>query len=340
VKNGWNNMTTKLQTKETVLDSSISLRSAQWADINAVTQLIYDVCEADGDTTVAVTAEEMKVEWQTPGFNLETDAIVAVTADGRIVGFEEFMDEHEHSKLRTDGYVHPRFKGLGIATAMMQAIEERARKDISLAAPGVRVYLHSTLDSHDKDGRSVHENCGFSPIRYHWRMQADLKSPPPVAVWPAGIELRPFIKGEHDRVVWEAMNEAFRDHWGHHDIPFDQWELGKFGSENFDPSLWMVAWEGDQIAGISLNRYRMDIGWISNLGVRRPWRKMGLGYSLLIHSFGEFYKRGTKTIGLGVDAENPTGATRLYIKAGMYAASEFVTYEKELRPGRELDEHE
>ena len=99
----------------------------------------------------------------------------------------------------------------------------------------------------------------------------------------------------------------------------------------------MIAWEGDQIAGFSQNRYRMDIGWIGTLGVRRPWRKQGLGYALLIHSFGEFYKRGTKTIGLGVDAENPTGATRLYIKAGMYAASEFVTYEKELRPGRELE---
>jgi ribosomal protein S18 acetylase RimI-like enzyme len=45
-----------------------------------------------------------------------------------------------------------------------------------------------------------------------------------------------------------------------------------------------------------------------------------------------------KTIGLGVDAQNPTGATRLYQKAGMYPASEFVTYEKELRPGRDVDE--
>jgi hypothetical protein len=45
-----------------------------------------------------------------------------------------------------------------------------------------------------------------------------------------------------------------------------------------------------------------------------------------------------KTIGLGVDAQNPTGATRLYKKVGMYAASEFVTYEKELRAGRPVDE--
>jgi len=77
------------------------------------------------------------------------------------------------------------------------------------------------------------------------------------------------------------------------------------------------------------------MGWIATIGVRRPWRKQGLGLALLLHSFGEFYKRGKTTIGLGVDASNPTGATRLYQKAGMRVASEFVTYEKELRAGRE-----
>lgn len=329
-------MNTKLQTAEAVLDPSITLRFATWDDLAAVTQLVYDVCEADGDTTVAVTEEEMALEWKTPGFNIETDGIVAVTADGRIVGFEEFTNEREHSKLRTDGYVHPQFKGLGIATSMMHAIEKRARQEIALADPEVRVYLQSALDSHDTDGRSVHEACGFSPIRYFWRMQADLKSAPPEVEWTNGIDLRPFVKGEHDRAVWEAQNEAFRDHWGTHEVSFDEWAHHKFSRSDFDPSLWMIAWDGDQIAGFSQNRFRMGIGWIGTLGVRRPWRKRGLGYSLLIHSFGEFYKRGTTTIGLGVDAQSPTGATRLYQKAGMYAASEFVTYEKELRAGKEL----
>jgi mycothiol synthase len=333
-------MTTKLQTKETILDPSISLRFARWDDLNPITQLVYDVCEADGDTTVAVTPEEMKLEWQTPGFNIETDGIVAVTKDGRIVGYEEFTNEHEHAKLRTDGYVHPKFKGLGIGTAMMRAVEERARKEIALAEPDVRVYVRSMLDGHDKDGRSIHEGEGYKLIRYTWRMQVELDSPPPVVTFPQGIELRPFNKDEHARAVLDAQNETFRDHWGSHDVSFDEWAPHKFGRSDFDPTLWMIAWDGDQIAGFSQNRYRMGIGWIGTLGVRRPWRKHGLGYALLIHSFGEFYKRGTKTIGLGVDAENPTGATRLYKKAGMHAASEFVLYEKELRAGRDLDQQE
>ena len=82
----------------------------------------------------------------------------------------------------------------------------------------------------------------------------------------------------------------------------------------------------------------MGIGWIRTLGVRRSWRKRGLGEALLLHSFTDFYGRGMKIIGLGVDAQNPTGATRLYQKVGMHAASEFVTYEKELRSGHDVDE--
>ncbi|MBL8103053.1 MAG: GNAT family N-acetyltransferase, partial [Anaerolineales bacterium] len=112
----------------------------------------------------------------------------------------------------------------------------------------------------------------------------------------------------------------------------------RFAQPDFDPSLWVIAWDGNEIAGFSLNRFRMGIGWVSTLGVRRPWRKKGLGLALLQQSFGEFYKRGMKTIGLGVDASNPTGATRLYQGAGMYIASEFITYDKELRAGRNLEE--
>jgi ribosomal protein S18 acetylase RimI-like enzyme len=146
------------------------------------------------------------------------------------------------------------------------------------------------------------------------------------------------VRAQHEVAVWEAQNESFRDHWGSHDVPLSEWQHGKFNREDFDPTLWVIAWDGDRVAGFSQNRYRMGIGWVSTLGVRRPWRKKGLGLALLLQSFGEFYKRGKTTIGLGVDASNPTGATRLYHRAGMYVASEFLTYEKELRPGREVEE--
>lgn len=331
-------MNTQMKATEVLLDPGLNLRPAKWSDLEAVTQLIYDVCAADGDAIVAVTPEELKHEWETPGFALERDAFLMETSDGRLVGYEEFFNEHEHVRLRTDGYVHPDWKGRGIGTSLLRRIEQRAREEIILAAPDVRVSLRSTTDQRDSVGLDLHRNEGYQPLRYHWRMEIKLDGPPPKPQLPEGIELRPFIKGEHDVAVWQAQNEAWRDHWGSHDVTLEEWRRDRLGDPEFDPTLWQIAWIGDEVAGFSMNRYRMGIGWIRTLGVRRPWRKQGLGEALLLHSFGEFYRRGTMTIGLGVDAQNPTGATRLYQKVGMYAASEFVTFEKEIRPGRDIDE--
>jgi len=325
-------------TNETHLDPSLSLRPVQWADLNAVAKLIYDVCEADGDTTVAVTPEELANDWKKEGFNLERDAFLVETKDGRVVGYEEFGNEVEHVQLYSDGYVHPEFKGLGIGTTLLRAVEVRAREDMQLADSDSRIFIRSTIDNKDEQGHSLHKTEGYFSIRYHWRMEIKLQEPPPAVTWPDGVELRPFVKDEHAMVVWQAQNEAFLDHWGSHETTFEEFAHNRFDAAKFDPTLWVIAWDGTEVAGFSINRFRMGIGWIGTLGVRRPWRKKGLGLALLQYSFGEFYKRGTTTIGLGVDASNPTGATRLYQRAGMYVASEFATYEKELRPGRDLEE--
>jgi ribosomal protein S18 acetylase RimI-like enzyme len=112
------------------------------------------------------------------------------------------------------------------------------------------------------------------------------------------------------------------------------------GYEGFDPTLWFVAMDGEEIAGISLCRDRSfndpDVGWVSTLGVRRPWRKRGVGLALLRQSFGELYRRGKHKVGLGVDAENLTGALRLYENAGMHIHQAFDRFEKEIRPGEEI----
>ncbi|MDD2921078.1 MAG: GNAT family N-acetyltransferase [Anaerolineales bacterium] len=327
-------MTNLFSSNETHLDSALTLRAARWDDLNAVAKLVYDVCEADGDTTVAITPAELKNEWESEGFNVERDAFIVETRDGRVIGYEEFFNTKDHYDLRADGYIHPDFKNLGVGTSLLRSVEARAREDMTLAESDLRVFIRSSIDNKDKAGHDLHKNEGYAPIRYHWRMEIKLDEAQPAPLFPAGIELRPFVREEHVRAVWQADNEAFRDHWGSHDVPFETWEHRKFGRPEFDPTLWMIAWDGDQIAGFSQNRFRMGIGWVGTLGVRRAWRKNGLGLALLRHSFAEFYRRGMTTIGLGVDASNPTGATRLYQRAGMAVASEFVTYEKELRAGR------
>lgn len=333
-------LTDGIPVPQTILDSEFTLRPAHWPDLEAVARLIYDVCAADGDEVLAVSPDELRVEWETPGFDLARDARVVTTSDGHVVGFEEFNFRDGHASLQGDGYVHPDFMGRGIGTALMRALETRAREEIPLAAPDLRVFIRNGMSMSEADAiaRQMHENEGYKPVRYQWRMQIDLTEAPSAPAWPDGVELRPFLADQHAPSVHEAEEDAFQDHWGSRPIPFETWSHRKLSREDFDPTLWHVAWVGDQIAGFSQCRWRQDIGWVSTLGVRRPWRKQGLGLALLNHSFRDFFSRGMKTIGLGVDASNPTGATRLYQKAGMKVAGEYVLYEKELRPGREQEE--
>lgn len=325
-------------TEKAYLDPSLNLRPARWSDLNAVAKLTYDVAELEGGAGFVLTAEELANEWKREGFRVERDVFVVETRDGRVVGSEEFYSEQDHSEFKADGCVHPEFRGLGIGTSLLEKIGERAQAEMELARADVRVFLQTAINNKDEAGHTLLKVEGYAPIRYYWRMEIKLEQAPPVVIFPDGIEIRPFVKDEDAIAVWQADTEAFRDHWGSHDRTYEDWSHGKFGNPNFDPTLWMIAWDGDQIAGFSQNRFRMGVGWIGTIGVRRPWRNKGLGLALLQHSFGEFYKRGTTTIGLGVDAENPTGATRLYKKAGMVPVSEFVAYEKELRAGRDIDQ--
>jgi mycothiol synthase len=340
-------MATTFQIVEEILDefneissgqrfgTNLELRAARWADLEPVAQLILDVCTNDGDATIAFPPEELRAEWETTGFNLETDTWVMTTNDGRVVGYEEFVNKYAHASLQGDGYVHPDFMGQGIGTTMLRALEERARQEMALAEPGQRVFIRNAMSIGDTVAREMHEAEGYKPIRFFWRMEITLDTAPPAPIWPDGIELRPFEVDGQAYLLYRAHEEAFQDHWGHTPRPFEVWKHRDIESDEFDPSLWFIAWDGNQIAGYALNRYRNGNSWVGTLGVRRPWRKRGLGLALLYHSFGEFYKRGKRTISLGVDAANLTGATRLYQKAGMHVAAEYVNYEKELRPGRE-----
>jgi mycothiol synthase len=319
--------------EKTYLDPCLTLRPARWADLNAVAKLTHEVAEMEGDSLFVLTAEELANEWKSEGFNLERDVFVVENQDGRLVGSEEFYNESGHHQLKADGCVHPEFRGLGIGSSLLEKIAERAQAEMALAAPGERVFIQSLINNKDESGHNLLRNNGYAPVRYYWRMEIKLQEAPATVTFPAGIELRPFIKDEHAILVWQADNETFRDHWGSRDWTYKEWSHGKFGNPNFDPTLWMVAWDGNEVAGFSQNRFRKGIGWIGTIAVRRPWRGKGLGTALMRHTFGEFFKRGMTTIGLGVDSANLTGATRLYERAGMYVAGEFAIYEKELRTG-------
>jgi mycothiol synthase len=165
----------QMTNKETHLDSSLNLRPARWADVDAVAKLTYDVCEADGDVTVAITSEELANTWNNEGFNVERDAFVVETQDGHIAGYEEFFHaKDEYHDLHADGYIHPNFKGHGIGKTLLRAVEVRACEEMQLAAPDLRVFIRNTIDNKDEAGHALFKSEGYFPVRYYWRMECDL----------------------------------------------------------------------------------------------------------------------------------------------------------------------
>ena len=174
------------------------------------------------------------------------------------------------------------------------------------------------------------EAAGFHPDRHFYTMQIELNEAPPPARWPEGITCRTFEPADA-RAFFDATVDAFSDDDDFHPLPFEEWKRRQFDAPEFDPSLWFVARDHGEIAGIARCwPQRWGCGWVDVLGVRKQWRRRGIGLALLQHVFHEFHERGRRCVGLEVDTQNPTGATRLYERAGMRVVAEDVTFVKEL----------
>ena len=314
--------------------AGFTVRAPGMDDLEAVSAVIT-VCDIADCGKTDISLEEIRTLWQSPHFQLETDAYVVATPEGRIVGYGD-VEDREHVRLYSFVRVHPEYWGRGIGTHLLRLTEARARQHILQARPGTRISLNNWIAGVNEAARRLLQQEGYTQMRQEWRMEIELGECPLLPEWPEGITIRKFVPGQDEFAVYAADQEAFQDHWGHMPIDFELWEHWALKREGFDPSLWFLAVAGDEIAGLSLCKYEMDLGWVDTLAVLRPWRRKGLGMALLRYSFAEFYRRGTYKIGLGVDAQNLTGATRLYERAGMHVARQYDDYEKELRAGVEL----
>ena len=289
-------------------------------------------------------ADDLRTEWTLPKVNPDTDMHLVFAPDGQLVGYCEAWDMlDQHVRVSVWGRVHPQHKGLGIGSWLLDWAERRASSAVVLAPADARVVMHSFVLSRDQAGSQLFVDNGYQLIRYSLRMVIDLQDSVPEPVWPEGIRVRTMTRGMDEHAIVHAVRESFQDHWGYVEQPYEDeykdWMHFIEHDLDFDPSLWFLAMDGDEIAGISLCRPKTydnpEMGWVGTLGVRRAWRRNGLGLALLNHSFREFYQRGKRQVGLGVDAQNLTGALRLYTRAGMRSDPNYQhsVFEKELRPG-------
>jgi mycothiol synthase len=254
----------------------------------------------------------------------ELDVLVA-EEDGRLVGYGDRWRERERDRAWLD--IRSRPGDSATAAALLSELEQRAAPDIDPGAIAI-TFAASVNDTLAE----VLEAAGYELFRHSFRMTialGDAVAPD----WPDGLRLTTY-EPEHEAAIHAAHQEAFADHWEHKHEPIEEWRKWLVESPGFDPTFWFVLRDGDEVAGLSLCRIHSsgdaEHGFVSVLAVRRPWRRRGLGTALLRHSFADMQRRGMTKASLGVDAENTTGAVRLYELAGMEVERRFDAYRKEL----------
>lgn len=312
------------------LEETVELHNAWSRDVLGVTR--YDV-------------DQERIDWQAPGFDLATDTRAVLSPDGRIVAQALVWDVDEpHVQVHSFGRVHPEFRGLGIGSWLISWEEARAREAIARAPARARVAISQTIPEPDRISQELFRRLGYEVTRHFWKMAITFSEPLPEPRMPEGIRLRTFDPDGDMASSLRAVRDAFKDHWGFVESPFEeelaQWRHWVTADPHFDPTLWALALDGDEIAGFAFCQARHaedpEMGWIEILGVRRPWRHRGLGLALLHHAFRTLAAKGKRKAGLGVDSTSLTGATKLYERAGMHAARQDDLYEKVLRPGEDL----
>ena len=217
------------------------------------------------------------------------------------------------------GIVHPRAKGRGLGAQLLERNERRARER------NVR-RIHQFSLGKDAAAHALLTSKGYHDVRHFFEMAIQLDAAPGSPDAPVET-----FREDDARAFYQAIDEAFQDHWEHHSLGFDAWWERHSSKADFDPSLWFLVRDGDEVAAAIRNEGpRNGGGYVAAVGVRRAWRGKGYAKALLLRTFREFYERGLPRVTLGVDAASPTGATHLYERVGMHVEQENVVFEKAL----------
>ena len=312
---------------------AFTVRSATEDDLDSIVGLKNEAAMLDLGKAINSRSDMLR-SWHTFGVDPSTDAWVAVLDGGRVIGAGEAMLDESGANLWVEVCVHPSSRGRGIEGRLADLAEARvvdmaASRGLSMPAEVIQGAWSDSDESRFLEAR------GYAWIRCFLRMRADLGQAPAEPVWPEGIELAGFERGRDESAFHACLNEGFRDHWRWTDVPLE--EFVKFNienDENFDGSLWFRAMDGDATIGaivcVPVSSEEEGAGWIEDLAVLPAWRRRGVGLALLLHGLGALHRRGLRAALLGVDADSPTGATRLYERAGMREARRNDLYSKHL----------
>ena len=309
------------------------------ADLPEMVRIQNAEWEADGlgyrETVAEQTAFHAHPSAQ---FDPARDSVMA-EVDGRVVGHArcDWVDTSDGLReYRSRGAVDPAWRRRGIGSALLAECERRQRQLAATHETDLPRILGTFAEGRNAGANALAERFGYEPARWFCDMErpgldAEL---PGIAPLPDGIEVRP-VSADQLRTIWKADVEAFQDHWGGHDESDEA--LERFlDSPDHDPSIWVVAWDGDEVVSACINVIYVHEneaigrrrGWLESVFTRRAWRRRGIGGALIDRSLHALAERGMDTAALGVDADNPSGALRLYESHGFVVTERGTAWRK------------
>ncbi len=313
-----------------------TMRAFRSDDIPSITRVI-NTADAMFGIEDGATEQELSEQLGIPGLDPERNVFVA-EQNGQVVGFGlvRFFGGQTEDIFRTWFQVHPDVRGRGLEERILIRLYQRAEEFLpECKAPTLS--FNAWASALEKERIAAIERLGFVETRRNWVMVRRALDDIPEPEYPDGIIVRPYRIGADDVETHRADNEAFRDHWQHADHPLEMWQY-YVTRPAFKPDLSVVAQDSQtgEIAGfcmITINdeenaRLGVRRGWLDVLGVRRPYRRQGLGTALILKGLHNLRDARVDHAALGCDAENITGATRIYKRVGFTVHRERIIYSK------------
>lgn len=304
------------------------LRRPTAADLPAA-QAVLDAAESHDTGERRSHEHKLATEWKDPDCRPASDWWVVVASGDSVAGVAWVWPDTA-GEVTADHYVHPAHRGLGLGEALLDTIEARVSELPARRPDGAARHLVVWCEDGDLMRRAVLDARGYVPARQYYEMAIDVQGELTRTRMPVGIDERAFRPGVDDRRVWEADTEAFSEHFLFEARSYEEWRLHHLETGDADPSLWWLAWDGEELVGYVIPTASGEDAVICDLAVRRPWRARGIGRALLAAAFMSLRERGQKIARLYVDAQNVTSAVHVYEAAGMRVSRRFDVMQKAL----------
>ncbi len=308
------------------------------ADLDAIAHLI-NTCDAVDQLDQGTSITELQQEFNTPSLDQARDLKLWEDTEGKLIGFGQLwippLGEVSNNFFRF--FAHPRVRGSDLEKQIVAWGEGRMR-EVKQEHGVQQLNLQSSTRADQSQRIALLERCGFTPERYFFTMERSLSLPISEPQLPEGFTIRQ-IEGEKDTQAWvEMYNQTFIDHWGHYDFTV---ELANhyLRDPHYKPELDLIAVAPDgTFAGFCYchinpednQRNQRNEGWITGLGTRRGFRKLGIGRAMLLTGIQRLKAAGVDRAKLGVDSQNPSSAGRLYESVGFHQVHTHIWFIKDV----------